>query len=351
LKSSINKKYSSQEIAQIIDDGIKKNEIRKILMQPCNLPYSKVKKLQEEFCRFIGFCILFRSTKNIEKYMLLKDKKEQMDYIKSEIINRLGILPSEVEERKEEIREYALNNFKRYGFVFHAGNSKSINKKMEFGLNGNNNNEEHQKELLEIEKIYRKYDPDNLYSPLGFASADIKEKKNGWFFDGWPLNATGYANSPQWFSYFCGKSYIYFDDIPEEKRNGYANRDFETSLEAVAYLIKSRKMSREDGKEILKFFYKFWNEYKNTTPCLMFIPVKEVGLNTEKELEKYLTEEGMNLLFEDIVQGKVNSLNNYCCRQSIIPDKLAYVDLSPILPKKIINVNKNNIVVVEDSER
>ena len=72
--------------------------------------------------------------------MLLKDKKEQMDYIKSEIINRLGILPSEVEERKEEIREYTLNNFKRYGFVFHAGNSKSINKKMEFGLNGNKNN-------------------------------------------------------------------------------------------------------------------------------------------------------------------------------------------------------------------
>ena len=90
---------------------------------------------------------------------------------------------------------------------------------MRFGLNGNNNNEEHQRELLEIEAIYRKYDPNNLYSPLGFASADIKDKKNGWFFDGWPLNATGYANSPQWFSYFCGKSYIYFDDIPEEKSN------------------------------------------------------------------------------------------------------------------------------------
>lgn len=351
MEASINKKYSSQEIAQIIETGIKKSEIRRFFMQPGNLPYSEVKKIQAEFCRFIGFCILFRSTKNIEKYMLLKDKKEQIDYIKSEIVSRLGILPSEVNERKEEVREYALNNFKRYGFVFHAGNSKSINKKMEFGLNGNNNNVEHQKELLEIEAIYRKYDPNNLYSPLGFASADIKEKKNGWFFDGWPLNATGYANSPQWFSYFCGKSYIYFDDIPEERRNGYANRDFGTSLDAVVYLIKSRGMSREDGKEILKFFYKFWNEYKDTTPCLMFVPVKEVGLNTEKELEKYLTEQGMNLLFEDIVQGKVNLLNNHCCKKNITPDKLAYIDLSPILPKKIVNVNKNNKVVVEDFER
>lgn len=349
MESSINKKYSSQEIAQIIDDGIKKSEIRKFFMQPGNLPYSEVKKRQAEFCRFIGFCILFRSTQNIEKYMLLKDKREQIGYIKSEIINRLGILPREIDERKEEIREYALNNFKRYGFVFHAGNSKSMDKKMMFGLNGNNNNEEHQKELLEIETIYRKYDPNNLYSPLGFASADIKDKKNGWFFDGWPLNATGYANSPQWFSYFCGKSYIYFDAIPEERRNGYANRDFATSLDAVAYLIKSREMSKEDGKKFFEFFYKFWNEYKDTTPCLMFIPVKEVGINTENELEEYLTEEGMDTLFEDIVQGKVNSLNNQCCKKNIDPDKLAYVDLSPILPKKIIK--RENTVVEEDFER
>lgn len=349
MESSINRNYSSKEIAMIIDEGIKEKEIRKFFTQPGNLPYSEVKKVQTELCRFIGYCILFRSTKNIEKYMLLKDKKEQIDFIKSEIINRLGILPSEVHERKEEVREYALNNFKRYGFVFHAGNSKSINKKMRFGLNGKSNNEEHQKELLEIEAIYRKYDPNNLYSPLGFAPTDIKDKKNGWFFDGWPLNATGYANSPQWFSYFCGKSYIYFDDIPEERRNGYANRDFVTSLEAVAYLIKSRGMSREDGKQILKFFYKFWNEYKDTTPCLMFIPVKEVGINTENELENYLTEKGMDILFEDIIQGKVNSLNNYCCKRNITPDKLAYVDLSLILPKKIIKREK--MTVEEDVER
>lgn len=349
MESSIEKNYSSKEIAQIIDEGIKKSEIRKFFIQPGDLPYSEVKKVQAEFCRFIGYCILFRSTTNVEKYMALKNKGDQIDYIKLEIINRLGILPSEINERKEEIIEYALNNFKRYGFVFHACNSKSIDEKMMYGLNGSNNNIEQQKELLEIEAIYRKYDSDNLYSPLGFASADIRDKKNGWFFDGWPLNATGYANSPQWFSYFCGKSYIYFDDIPEERRNGYANKDFVTSLDAVIYLMKSRKMLKEDGKKILSFFYKFWNEYKNTTPCLMFVPVKEVGINTENELEKYLNENGINILFEDIIQGKVNSLNNHCCKKSIAPEKLAYVDLSPILPKKVIN--RDNKVVEEDFER
>lgn len=57
----------------------------------------------------------------------------------------------------------------------------------------------------------------------------------------------------------------------------------------------------------------------------------------------------MNILFEDIVQGKVNSLNNHSCRKSIEPDKLAYVDLSPILPKKIIQ--RDNKAVEEDLER
>ena len=108
-------------------------------------------------------------------------------------------------------------------------------------------------------------------------------------------------------------------------------------------------MSREDGKQIFKFFYKFWNEFKDTTPCLMFVPVKDVGINTENELEKYLNEEDMDTLFEDIVQGKVNYLNNHCCKKNIDPDKLAYVDLSPILPRKIIK--RDNKVVEEDFER
>ena len=51
-----------------------------------------------------------------------------------------------------------------------------------------------------------------------------------------------------------------------------------------------KNIDREDEKQILKFFYTFWNEYKDTTPCLMFVPVKEVGINTENELEKYLNE-------------------------------------------------------------
>ena len=194
--------------------------------------------------------------------------------------------------------------------------------------------------MFYIEQIYRKYSPNTPYSPLGHAVTDILENKTGWFFDGFPIHSMGYANSPQWFSYFCGKSYVYFDSIPEEKRNGYANRDYKTSLEAIKWLIKDRKMSVEDAKEIIYFFKKYWTEYKDTTPCLMFVPVKDVGINDDIEIEKYLGDYGMELLFDDVLLGKVNHGKNYCCKKLIQPEKLSYVDLSPILPRFIKDIDK-----------
>ena len=120
-------------------------------------------------------------------------------------------------------------------------------------------------------------------------------------------------------------------------------------------------MSSKDAKEILTFFIKCWNEYKDTVPCLMFIPVKEVGINDDIKLEQYLSDEGMELLFEDIISGKVNAGKNYCCKKSIGPEKLSYVDLSPILPRFKIErrkskehglINKTNQSrIQEDEER
>lgn len=119
-------------------------------------------------------------------------------------------------------------------------------------------------------------------------SKDILENKTGWFFDGFPIHSMGYANSPQWFSYFCGKSYVYYESISEERRNGYANRDYRTSLEAIIWLIKDRKMSVKDAKEIVHFFKKCWTEYKDTIPCLLFVQVKDVGINDDIVIEQYL---------------------------------------------------------------
>ena len=72
----------------------------------------------------------------------------------------------------------------------------------------------------------------------------------------------------------------------------------------------------------------------------MFVPVKDVGINDDIEIEQYLDDEGMELLFDDIILGKVNPGKNYCCKKLIQPEKLSYVDLSPILPRFIVNREK-----------
>lgn len=341
-------------MGEIVSEGLKDPVVKIICTQDKNGSAYEKQKKQEEFCRFIGFCILFKCSRDIANYMLLTRKNEQVQFLKKKIAKELGISQEEIGQRSKEIVKYAYQNFKKHGYVFHAANSASVRIKMTEGLKDNMIDIEQQKELLHIEAIYKKYDPDGLYSPLGHGATDILDNKTGWFFDGFPIHSTTYANSPQWFSYLCGKSYVYFDSIPEERRNGYANKDYKTALDAVIWLIKDKNMSIEDRKEILRFFINCWNEYKHTFPCLMFVPVEEVGINDDLMIEEYLSEEGMNLLFDDIISGKVNPVKNVCCKKTILPEKLSYVDLSPILPKYEIKREKvketNNIDMSNQSK-
>lgn len=142
--------------------------------------------------------------------------------------------------------------------------------------------------------------------------------------------------------------------MKEEKRNGYANRDYETALEAVLWLVIIKKMTKENAKSMVIFFNKCWKKYKDTVPCLMLIPVSEVGINEDIRIEQYLSDEGMNLLFEDIILGKVDYGKNYCCKKSISSDKLSYVELTPILPRFKIKRAKNDVnklIKKEENER
>ena len=223
------------------------------------------------------------------------------------------------------------------------------------GLKDNDVDIEQQSELLKIEALYRKYNPNSKYSPLGYGATDIKENKTGWFFDGLPIHSTGYANSPQWFNYLCGKSYVYFENIPEESRNGYAIRDYKKALNAVLWLVENENMVPGDKKELLLFFKKCWDKYKNTTPCLIFVPVGEVGINEDISIEQYLSDEGMNKLFNDIILGKVNPIKNCCCKKVILPEKLSFADLSPILPRlenrsNDISKDNNQLIVSDENE-
>ena len=56
----------------------------------------------------------------------------------------------------------------------------------------------------------------------------------------------------------------------------------------------------------------------------------------------------MELLFDDIILGKINPGKNYCCKKLIQPRKLSCVNLSQILPRLIIdseNTNRNTDVL------
>ena len=345
--------YSSNKnnnIGEIIGKGLKNPIVRQVCTHPQNKSYAEIKKIQMEFSRFIGFCILLRNTENIENYMLLHDKDEQINFLKKQIAKKNGIPEQEIISREKEIVQFALDNFKKNGYVFHAANSLSAMKKISNGLIDNDVDIEQQNELLRMEELYRKYNPNSDYSPFGHGATDIKDNKIGWFFDGLPIHSTGYANSPQWFNYLCGKSYVYFEDIPEEQRNGYANRDYKKALKAVIWLVKNENMVLEDRKELLWFFKKCWNKYKKATPCLIFVPVKEVGINEDISIEQYLSDEGIENLFNDIISGTVNPIKNCCCKKAILPEKLSFVDLSPILPRfknEPIDISKNNNQSIE----
>ena len=351
--------YSSNQnnnMGEIVSNGLKNPIVRKLCIHPQDKNYAEIKEIQKEFSRFIGYCILFRTSDNIEQYMLINDKERQIDFLKKQIAKNLEISNQDIIKRKEEIIQFAFNNFKKKGYVFHSANSLSVMNKMINGLKDNDVDVEQQRELLKIEALYRKYNPNSEYSPLGHGATDIKDNKTGWFFDGLPIHSTGYANSPQWFNYLCGKSYVYFDDIPEEERNGYASRDYKKALKAILWLVNSEDMSLEDKKELLMFFNRCWDIYKNTTPCLIFVPVEEVGINETISIEQYLSEEGSNELFNDIVSGTINPIKNCCCKKMVLPDKLSFVDLSQILPRSknesdAILRNTNQLKEVENLER
>ena len=64
----------SNNIGKIVSDGLKNPIVRQLCTHPQNKSYSEIKKIQMEFSRFIGFCILFKSIKNVDYYIIEKIK-------------------------------------------------------------------------------------------------------------------------------------------------------------------------------------------------------------------------------------------------------------------------------------
>lgn len=348
------------DIGKIISECLNNNLIQHYFLKKKEMTYDEKEMQEKNFSRMVGYCVLLKKSDGIEEYMHLTDKTQQIQFLKLRIADKIGISHNKIDDRIEDIISYAFESFVKNGYVFHAGNSKAIENNMEYGLRVSGSSQEEKMELMHIASIYSKYGNDN---PLGWGVLDIKNGRNGWFYDSNPHNMLYYADSPEWFGQFCGGNHCYaYGLVPEENRHGYANRDYDACFLTITKLIEKNNMSEDDRKEILNFFNKSWAKFGNTDPYLAFVPISSLRDNDDinrmrgfyfpslNEDNSYFREE---YIFEDILEGGCTLMgHNVCCDISVNPEVLSCVNLSSILPRfKVSEASKQREMTIQECIR
>ena len=339
---------SINDIGDIIQSCINKPIVREFCTLRQGLSYNEKEKIKRNFSMAIGYCILFRNSEDIEDYLKISGKKARIYFLKLKVAKLLNISENEIQKHRDKIFKYIYTNFKENGYVFHGTNSFSANKKLSNGMIPSQNIE-HKQELLRISYIYKKYN--SFVDPLGYASRDIIDGKNGWFYDAIPKHSLYYANSPEWFGEFCGNNNAYSYLISDELKNGYANRDYNTSLEAITVLMNDLKMNENDRKEVLTFFDKCWNLFKDTKPILILIPSKEV---VEVKPNSFT----IDSLLNDVIEcysllpypkgfGSYIKINQHTDK-IVSSEKLSSVDLTSLLPRIKISEDRKKEITLTD---
>ena len=320
------------DIGEIISSALQKPSVQlRCILEP-NLSYDQKEKVEKEISRMLAYCILFKTSDGIEEYMQITNEQKQKEFIKEKIASLLGIPKENIPNSNAAIVHYIRNNLMVNGYVFHAANSVSVEKKMKEGLKGSPKGSSHKDELLHIASIYKKY---GAHPPFMYAMNDSKYGKNGWFYDGTPENIAYYADSPEWFNQFTGGSMEYYGTVEQSKRFGYSLRDHEMARDAVMTLIKQYDMLDADEKEIIDFFEKTWELYGKSRPGLILVPTKEVmpmdylAYPRKEDDEPYT----LDFFIEKVIKCECCFQSNQCCDQDIAPEALSCVDLSPIIPK------------------
>ena len=121
-------------IGKIISECLNNALIQHYFMKKREMTYDEKELQEKNFSRMIGYCVLFKESEGIEEYMHLTDEKQQIQFLKLRIADKIGIPHHEIDSKIEAIISYAFENFVRNGYVFHAGNSKEIENNMKYGL-------------------------------------------------------------------------------------------------------------------------------------------------------------------------------------------------------------------------
>lgn len=350
----------NEDIGKLISQCLDNPLIQHYFMKKRVMTYDEKELQEKNFGRMIGYCVLFKESVGIEEYMGITSKEQQIQFIQSKIADRIGIPHSEIDERIEEVIEYAFENLVRDGYVFHAGNSNAIENNMKYGLLPSQSSLDERNELMHIASIFGKYSNSN---PLGWGILDIKNEKNGWFYNCNPQRMLYYADSPEWFGQLCGGSICYgWGLVPEENRHAYENRDYDACFLNITKLMEKNNMTEDDRKEVLDFFNKCWNKFGDTKPYLALVPINSLKFDDELDEMKdfYLPSKNKdnvffdkNYIFDDIIEGGCVALDkNVCCNKFVSPDALSCVDLSPILPRfKISDDSKQREITIQDCLR
>ena len=95
----ITKENYANYMGEIIKEGLVNPVVRKMCTQSREMSPEDKKKVEKEFCRFVGYCILFRSSQNVGEYMFLHNRDEKIEILKKDKI-RIQILQELLESEE-----------------------------------------------------------------------------------------------------------------------------------------------------------------------------------------------------------------------------------------------------------
>ncbi|MCI8778528.1 MAG: hypothetical protein HFI87_05205 [Bacilli bacterium] len=322
------------KIGKLIEETLNIDEVK----SKCTIDYDESynERSQKSNClaQIINYCILFRNNSDIVDYINTENKK---DFLIKKIASLLGISNENIKVKFSEILKFAYYNFFIEGFIFHATNSLYGNQLITNGFFVRNNEEE-KNDIEHVNQILQK---SGKLSPFKFIFFDLSHDYTGLFCNSDPLLITNYCSGPEWFRLFCGEAPVYHQLVDYKKEYGFRNKNYDDALECIKNLIDYHNLSDKDAKEVLAFFNKYWNKFKDAKPMVILIPTKMVF--NEDAMSNAISNSlnGFNIdhIFDIISSGKSLLYNNFCVKNAINNTSLDYF----LLDQVVLSKNEENV--------
>lgn len=326
------------EFGKLVEETLNIDEIRKNCKIDYNASFDENHNREVILAQVINYCLLFKSNDGIE-YINSNNKKE---FIIKKIASILNIKEENIQANIGDIEEYAYLNFYINGYIFHSTNSLYGNELIANGFTKKEDSEE-KEDINNIYKLLSKYNKEN---PFQFVINDFNHEYTGIFCDSDPLLITNYCNGPEWFRLFCGEASVYHQLVDHHKEKGFSTKNYDDALECVSALINYYNLPNNEKQEVLNFFNKYWNKFKDTKPMVILIPTSKIfdQMTMQKAMLNFIYNNSHDYIFDVISTGKSLLYNNFCVRSSINKNDLNYFSLEQIVMRKSSLIQDENMV-------